>query len=159
MNSTSFLDSDDSDISLQVILDIVSGLFNSSSESVLKTPELLISPSNNVKKTVQVKTPTIPSQKSSSLEDSDLLVNMKTLMEEQLQEIMSSAEFLHERSEALNIKTDGIHQEVLVYRDKLRKRKGEVYERMSQVTNLISPSKRPKLDMEAGKHSGQFSRY
>ena len=151
MNSTSFLDSDDSDISLQVILDIVSGLFSSSSESVLKTPELLTSPSNNVKKIVQVKTPTIPSQKSSSLEDSDLLVNMKTLMEEQLQEIMSSAEFLHERSEALNIKTDGIHQEVLVYRDKLRKRKGEVYERMSQVTNLISPSKRPKLDMEAGK--------
>ena len=116
MNSTSFLDSaDDSDISLQVILDIVSGLFSSSSESVLKTPELLISPGNNVKKTV--KTPTIPSQKSSSLEDSDLLVNMKTLMEEQLQEIMSSAEFLHERSEALNIKTDGIHQEVLDYRE------------------------------------------
>ena len=116
MNSTSFLDSaDDSDISLQVILDLVSGLFSSSSESVLKTPELLISPGNNVKKTV--KTPTIPSQKSSSLEDSDLLVNMKTLMEEQLQEIMSSAEFLHERSEALNIKTDGIHQEVLDYRE------------------------------------------
>ena len=151
MNSTSFLDSDDSDISLQIILDLVSGLFSSSSESVLKTPELLTSPSNNVKKIVQVKTPTIPSQKSSSLEDSDLLVNMKTLMEEQLQEIMSSAEFLHERSEALNIKTDGIHQEVLVYRDKLRKRKGEVYERMSQVTNLISPSKRPKLGMEEGK--------
>ena len=116
MNSTSFLDSaDDSDISLQVILDLVSGLFSSSSESVLKTPELLTSPGNNVKKTV--KTPTIPSQKSSSLEDSDLLVNMKTLMEEQLQEIMSSAEFLHERSEALNIKTDGIHQEVLDYRE------------------------------------------
>ena len=150
--STSCLDSADySDISLQVILDLVSGLFSSSSESVLKTPELLTSPSNNVKKIVQVKTPTIPSQKSSSLEDSDLLVNMKTLMEEQLQEIMSSAEFLHERSEALNIKTDGIHQEVLDYRDKLRKRKGEVHERMSQVTNLISPSKRPKLDMEARK--------
>ena len=39
----------------------------------------------------------------------------------------------------------------LVYRDTLRKRKVEVYERMSQVANLISPSKRPRLDMEERK--------
>ena len=144
MNSTSFL-ADDSSVSLQVTPDLDSGL--------LSSPELLIRPRNHIKKNVEGKTPTNFSQRS-SFGDSDLLVNLKTLMEEQLQEIMSSAEglwSLHEKGEALNVKTDGIHQEVLVFRDTLRKRKGKVSERMNQVTNLISPSKRPKPDKEERK--------
>ena len=82
-----------------------------------------------------------PQHSQSSLQESGFLVNMKNVMEGQVQEIISSAGLLvstYEKGEMLKVKTDGIQQNVVDYQEQLKKKKGDFYER---IIDNISPNK------------------
>ena len=71
----------------------------------------------------------------------EVLENIKE-MEGIFQEIIA----FHKKGDLLKVKTDEIEKEITLYQDKLKDKKTKLYERISQVTNILSPHKKTKQD-------------